>query len=549
MDPLQNNMFEQQKDLISLDSLCEMLSISAATGRNWLRLGKLTAQVQLDKAPYFTPDYVKQLRTELEDKENTRLKSRRNKKYVSGNDMYHAYVSEHSLARVSVQQVVSMISSSGIIISDLLNKTLVAECAVQLLLHHTIFPFTGNCLEGYLRGWIALSGSEFLVEPLLDQREASLELIREYPKLFEVIYQYEEGEDTLGLLYISLKNIGTRKARGLYFTPTKVVQKMCSKLFEKNQIPDGRKPEEMQILDPCCGTGNFLLQLPAEIPFDHIYGNDTDVMSIRIARINMSLKFGIKEEQKLLQHLTIENYLFPRTAPELLLDGEQLTVSENSSGRSVRDRSYDMILGNPPWGYVFSDEEKNALRDMFQSPEGSNIESYDVFMEQDIKDLRPGGALSYVLPEALLNVRSHTRIRRILCDTCDFQYLEYLGNAFDKVQCPCIILQVQKVVDLPQEQGLRSFGGGTAGMEVQDQKRRFFIQKDRNLSPESFGFLADDNGLIALREKNIALRLLNDRRAHQSRTAIQTVSVGTPLLLIGLIALGVMIIRRKKYIL
>ena len=61
--------------------------------------------------------------------------------------------------------------------------------------------------------------------------------------------------------------------------------------------------------------------------------------------------------------------------------------------------------------------------------------------------------------------------------------------------------------------------------------------------------LADDSGLIGLREKTIVLRLLNDRRAHQSRAMIQTISVVTPLLLIGLLATGVLIIRRRKYIL
>ena len=61
--------------------------------------------------------------------------------------------------------------------------------------------------------------------------------------------------------------------------------------------------------------------------------------------------------------------------------------------------------------------------------------------------------------------------------------------------------------------------------------------------------LADDNGLIALREKTIALRLLNDQRAHQSRALIQVISVGTPLLLIGLLAGAIWIIRRKRYIL
>lgn len=59
--------------------------------------------------------------------------------------------------------------------------------------------------------------------------------------------------------------------------------------------------------------------------------------------------------------------------------------------------------------------------------------------------------------------------------------------------------------------------------------------------------LADDRGLIGLREKTIALRLLNDRRAHQSRQLIQAISVVSPLLIIGLLALGVGIGRKKNY--
>ena len=60
--------------------------------------------------------------------------------------------------------------------------------------------------------------------------------------------------------------------------------------------------------------------------------------------------------------------------------------------------------------------------------------------------------------------------------------------------------------------------------------------------------LADDNGLIALREKTFVLRLLNDQRAHQSRALIQAVSVATPLMLIGMLAGILWIIRRKRYI-
>lgn len=48
--------------------------------------------------------------------------------------------------------------------------------------------------------------------------------------------------------------------------------------------------------------------------------------------------------------------------------------------------------------------------------------------------------------------------------------------------------------------------------------------------------LADDSGLIALREKTIALRLLNDKRAHDYRLLIQTISIILPLLMIALLA-------------
>ncbi len=60
-------------------------------------------------------------------------------------------------------------------------------------------------------------------------------------------------------------------------------------------------------------------------------------------------------------------------------------------------------------------------------------------------------------------------------------------------------------------------------------------------------YLADDEGLIALREKTVALRLLNDKRAHDRRTEIQLISTILPLVLLALVGGGVWIVRKKKY--
>lgn len=60
-------------------------------------------------------------------------------------------------------------------------------------------------------------------------------------------------------------------------------------------------------------------------------------------------------------------------------------------------------------------------------------------------------------------------------------------------------------------------------------------------------WLTDSEGLIALREKNVALRLLNDKRAHDERSKVQVISTVTPVAVLALIGTMVWIIRKRKY--
>ena len=60
-------------------------------------------------------------------------------------------------------------------------------------------------------------------------------------------------------------------------------------------------------------------------------------------------------------------------------------------------------------------------------------------------------------------------------------------------------------------------------------------------------WLTDSEGLISLREKTVALRLLNDRRAHDKRAQVQTVSVVLPVAILALIGGTVFVIRKRKY--
>jgi ABC-2 type transport system permease protein len=60
-------------------------------------------------------------------------------------------------------------------------------------------------------------------------------------------------------------------------------------------------------------------------------------------------------------------------------------------------------------------------------------------------------------------------------------------------------------------------------------------------------WLTDSEGLISLREKSVALRLLNDKRAHEKRTQVQLISTISPVAILALIGGIVWIIRKRKY--
>ena len=60
-------------------------------------------------------------------------------------------------------------------------------------------------------------------------------------------------------------------------------------------------------------------------------------------------------------------------------------------------------------------------------------------------------------------------------------------------------------------------------------------------------WLTDSEGLIGLREKTVAMRLLNDRRAHEQRASVQAISTISPVAILALVGGLVYIIRKRKY--
>ena len=232
---------------IALDEVCQMLSISKATGRNWLRLGKIESQRDMtDGKVYFTEDYVIELQRSLKTGKRNALRSRRNKGYVSGKGFYDRYVSEDCESTDVVKNLAGMLAEQNICVTETAMRALLSDCALKLLVD---IPETNEILREYIDGRLDVGVWSILLDDIIQDKKEIGTWISEHDDLLDISYKFQKGEDVLGLLYMSVRDIGVRKAAGSYFTPTEIVRNMIMDISQ--DLGGGLKGKK--ILDPCCG--------------------------------------------------------------------------------------------------------------------------------------------------------------------------------------------------------------------------------------------------------------------------------------------------------
>ncbi|MCD8307572.1 MAG: N-6 DNA methylase [Clostridia bacterium] len=445
---------ENMPEMLSLKEACRMLGISLATGRNWVRLGRLMPAGKEGRSPVFDLSAITALKASLETGTVTALKSRRNKKYVSGNGIYGSYLDPDSSGVRSVAATLEYIEGSNAEMTDSLIRTILAGAAVQMLsAEHGSGMLLGDFLAR--RADCRFPCAELIADLLEGIRTE--EYVSRHPGLYEIPYAADGSNDVLGLLYISCLNAGSRKAAGAYYTPACVVDAIISGL-------DTAGLENAGILDPCCGTGNFLLRLPDAVPPENVYGNDLDAVSVMLARISLALKYRVQDTGILYRNITVSDYLTDYDSP-----------------------GPDCIIGNPPWGYDFTPDETARLDGLFRTACGSGTESYDVFIEKSLGLLRPGGTMSFVLPEAVLNVKSHMAVRECILENAEIRGIEYLGNVFSGVQCPCVAMRLARTEGgTPSDPGTGEFI--CTGTKVVPLEGDAFVCTGRRMTAECFRF-------------------------------------------------------------
>ena len=407
LDENQMSFFNMQKDAFTIDDICKTLSISKATAKNWIRLGKIVPDMN---GQLFSPEYIEKFVANLKSSNNTKLKRRRNKKNATGKVLYKDYV--HT---ASNQKLVADLLELGIVEDERDLLIVLANFAVQLYYQcHKTQYFDNNVLLSFLS---QEHTGEFhiLIKDLIGNHTIDSALIDKLQPALTKEILFVKGEDSLGFVYISLQDIGQRKSSGAYYTPEKVVNELIDRLYENDPNLKAKT-----ICDPCCGTGNFLLSLGVKgIDYSNLYGQDIDPISVFLSRINIALM-----------------------APEIsALDIRSRIIIGNAYFETFMQK-FDIIVGNPPWGSDFSEADALQCRRVFKTAIGKSIESYDLFVEKALSMLKHKGVLAFVLPEAILSVAAHDTVRRLIIDSCSFRFISYLGNVFSGVQCPSIILGI-----------------------------------------------------------------------------------------------------------
>ncbi|MDZ7725940.1 MAG: TaqI-like C-terminal specificity domain-containing protein [candidate division KSB1 bacterium] len=76
---------------------------------------------------------------------------------------------------------------------------------------------------------------------------------------------------------------------------------------------------------------------------------------------------------------------------------------------------FDAVIGNPPYGAIFTESEKDYLLNTFQSFE-YQINSFVFFLETGLKLLSKNRLLSYITPAVFLNQHYFEKIRKVILD-------------------------------------------------------------------------------------------------------------------------------------
>lgn len=393
---------------LNIAQTAEILGVSNATIKNWVRHEYL---FPLDKSKemLFDSNKVSSLKWSISKGEIERLNRRANKR-----NSLKKFVPKEYAGKDTLNSSITSISDHII--------------ANSLEIHQSIFLLSVNLLTNEkmvfskdLKRLNRFEDSDYknlFLRDVLKNFYIQINTFSKDKKYIEILdFAIPNHPDVLGLLYQSIKCEGDKAKLGSYYTPKEIVNDIISEYAR----------ERIKVLDPCCGTGQFLLSASEFITDpSNLYGFDIDPVAIFISKINLIIKYN---------HTDFNPNI---SLKDSLLEMDNSTLFSNDKSPV----SYDLIVTNPPWGLHFENGTLKSLKTLF--PNINSLESFSYFLLKSIDFLEENGVLSFILPESILNIKVHSDIRKIILKHTSILKIVKLGRAFTNVFTNVIRIDLKK---------------------------------------------------------------------------------------------------------
>ncbi len=204
----------------------------------------------------------------------------------------------------------------------------------------------------------------------------------------------------LSIEYLTQTNILHRKKHGQYFTPKSIREQLIS-LLPKIKSP--------KVLDPACGTGEFLLSAATYWSNASLYGWEIDSKLVKIAQS-----------------------IIP-----------QAEFSNINSLTSMEKDKFDFIIGNPPYFETqLSDEQKKQFHEIL----GGRMNIFSLFIKLSLDLLKENGTLGFVVPPSMNNGAYFKNLREFITNRAEIKHLKIISSSsiFSNAQQQVMLLILKK---------------------------------------------------------------------------------------------------------
>lgn len=229
---------------------------------------------------------------------------------------------------------------------------------------------------------------------------------------------WDNNEDVIGFIYQSLLTEGERNLTGQYYTSRKIVEYM----LKEKVLSDGET-----FLDPCCGSGAFLLAVNTKTP-SCLFGFDINPIAVMIASTNLLVKYA---HYDFIPNIYCVDFL----QNDLFKCSYEIEIP----------LLFDNVYTNPPWG---ADKKGLYISDY---PNIKSKERSSMFIVEALKRLKDNGELYFLLPTSLLKIKTHNDIRKYILKNTSIQNIDLYEDRFDGVFTDCCSIRLKKSKCIEQQ--------------------------------------------------------------------------------------------------